>query len=106
MLWEILEARDSARVNRIHMGGRGTEHGTVTDLGDDEADWAPPGAGDRPMMLGKDTASRGGSIGRNLDAFRRWCRATMSCQTSQVEQLKGIQEYSSQYANVGKGEED
>ena len=60
MLWEILEARDSARVNRIHMGGRGIEHGTVTDLGDDEADWAPPGAGDRPMMLGKDTASRGG----------------------------------------------
>ena len=62
MLWEILEARDSARVNRIHMGGRGSmEHGTVTDLGSDgdEADWAPPGAGDRPMMLGKDTASRG-----------------------------------------------
>ena len=62
MLWEILEARDSARVNRINMGhaagGRSME-GTVTDLGDD-ADWAPPGAGDRPMMLGKDTASRGG----------------------------------------------
>ena len=69
MLWEILEARDSARVNRIHMGGRSMEHGTVTDLGDDEADWAPPGAGDRPMMLGKDTASRGGSMGRNLAAF-------------------------------------
>ena len=62
MLWEILEARDSARVNRIHMGGRGMEHGTVTDLGDDEADWAPPGAGDRPMMLGKDTASRGENV--------------------------------------------
>ena len=64
MLWEILEARDSARVNRINMGhtaggGRSMEHGTVTDLGGDDADWAPPGAGDRPMMLGKDTASRG-----------------------------------------------
>ena len=42
MLWEILEARDSARVNRINMGhaagGRSME-GTVTDLGDDD-DWA------------------------------------------------------------------
>merc|ERR1719264_1293724 len=43
------------------MGGRGgMEHGTVTDLGggDEAGDWAPPEAGDSPMMLGKDTASR------------------------------------------------
>ena len=50
MLWEILEARDSARVNRIHIGP--SDGSSLTDDGG-------PGAGDSPMMLGKDTASRG-----------------------------------------------
>lgn len=49
MLWEILEARDSARVNRIHIGP--SDGSSLTDDGG-------PGAGDSPMMLGKDTASR------------------------------------------------
>ena len=62
MLWEILEARDSARVNRINVDGAG-------DVGNE---WARPGGGggvgpgDRPMMLGKDTASRGTKMPGNI----------------------------------------
>ena len=62
MLWEILEARDSARVNRLNVDG----------AGDAASEWARPGAGgpgDRPMMLGKDTASRGTKLSGNFSVL-------------------------------------